>query len=67
MLKFGAISAHSPQIAGFNTELYISYVILIHNFNKTLDAVDGPPAPHLSICHIYDTGQYNLQTADCRL
>ena len=29
----------SPQIAGFNTELYISYVMLIHNFNKTRDGL----------------------------
>ena len=29
----------SPQIAGFNTELYISYIILIHNLNKTRDGL----------------------------
>jgi hypothetical protein len=27
------------QIAGFDTELYISYLVLIHNFNKTRDGL----------------------------
>ena len=31
--------AHRPQIADSDTELYISYVILIHNFNKTRDGL----------------------------